>query len=84
MKAIVTLALSGILALWIVAIAILSVQNAFIATPDGTTLVSLRFLGRQSPPVPFGVVLAAAAAAGALAMGGAIAIQRMRQGHHGL
>ncbi|MGF1537744.1 MAG: DUF1049 domain-containing protein [Elainellaceae cyanobacterium] len=78
MKAIVTLVLSGILAFWMVAIAILSVQNAFIAVPDGPTLVSLRFLGRSSPPLPFGVVLAAAAATGALAMGGAIAVQRMR------
>lgn len=78
MKAIVTLLLSAILAFWIVAIAILSVQNAFIVTPDGASLASLKFLGRQSPPLPFGVVLAAAAAIGALAMGGAIAIQRMR------
>ncbi len=78
MKGIVTLLLSVLLASWILAIAILSVQNAFIVTPDGPTLVSLQVLGRQLPQLPFGVILAAAAALGAVAMGGAIALQRLR------
>ena len=79
MKSLVVLLLSVVLACWIVAIAVISVQNAFIATPDGTTLASLRFLGRQSPQLPFGVILAAAVAMGALAMGGAIALSGLRR-----
>ncbi|MGF1513584.1 MAG: DUF1049 domain-containing protein [Elainellaceae cyanobacterium] len=78
MRTLVTLLISAILAFWMLAIAILSVQNAFIVTPEGSTLASLQFLGQQSPQLPFGVILAAAAAAGALAMGGAIALQRLR------
>lgn len=45
-------------ALWVVAIAILSVQNA--------TPVSIRFLAFRSVPLPFGVVLSIGAAGGML------------------
>ncbi|MBW4620213.1 MAG: DUF1049 domain-containing protein [Cyanosarcina radialis HA8281-LM2] len=63
MKTFTNFATSIVLAAWIGAIAILSVQNA--------TLISLRFLGWQSVNLPFGVVLAFGAGAGAI--GGAIA-----------
>jgi uncharacterized integral membrane protein len=53
-----------IAAIWIIAIAILSVQNA--------TLVSLKFLGLQSIQLPVGLILAASVGVGAI--GGAIAI----------
>jgi len=79
MKPFVILLLSAVLAGWLVAIAVISVQNAFLVTPDGPALASLRFLGRQSPQLPFGVILAAAVAAGALAMGGAIALSGLRR-----
>ncbi|MBK4731532.1 LapA family protein [Oxynema sp. CENA135] len=55
---------SAIAAAWIVAIAIISVQNA--------TLVSLQFLGFQSIQLPLGIVLALSAATGAI--GGAIGL----------
>lgn len=47
-----------LLALWIVAIALLSVQNA--------TPVSLQFLGLRSVQMPLGVALSLCAAAGVL------------------
>jgi uncharacterized integral membrane protein len=64
MKTFTNIATAIVLAAWIGAIAILSVQNA--------TLVSLRFLGWQSINLPFGVVLAFSAGAGAI--GGAFAL----------
>ncbi|MGB3616257.1 MAG: hypothetical protein WBA10_20870 [Elainellaceae cyanobacterium] len=79
MKSLVVLLLSVLLACWVVAIAVISVQNAFIMTPDGPALASLRFFGRQSPQLPFGVILAAAMATGAVAMGGAIALSGLQR-----
>lgn len=51
---------SLVFAFWIVAIALLSVQNY--------TLVSLRFLQFQSVQIPLGVVMAIGIAIGALGM----------------
>jgi uncharacterized integral membrane protein len=62
MKTITNLLTSLILAGWVAAIAILSVQNA--------TLVSLKFLVFHSIQLPVGVVLAFSAGAGVV--GGAI------------
>ena len=53
-----------LVAIWLIAIAIISVQNA--------TLVSLQFLNFKSVSLPFGIILAFSAAAGTLA--GAIAL----------
>ncbi|MGF1497913.1 MAG: DUF1049 domain-containing protein [Elainellaceae cyanobacterium] len=67
MKTVATLLIALIFAVWIVAIAILSIQNVFI--PDGnggSQLVVLTFLGTQSIELPFGIVLAFAVATGAL------------------
>lgn len=63
MKTIANLLASLIVVIWILAIAILSVQNA--------TPVSLKFLGFESIQLPVGVVLAFCAGAGVV--GGAIA-----------
>lgn len=56
MKTVVNIALSTIFALWIMAIAILSVQNA--------TPVSLRFLTFESIQIPVGLLLAFCVAVG--------------------
>lgn len=56
MKNITNLLISVVIAVWVVAIAIISVQNA--------TPVSLRFLGFQSIQIPAGLVLAFSAAVG--------------------
>lgn len=58
MKSLIALIISAILAVWIMAIAILSVQNA--------TPVTLKFLAYESIRLPVGVVLAFSAAAGAI------------------
>ncbi|MFB2896409.1 lipopolysaccharide assembly protein LapA domain-containing protein [Aerosakkonemataceae cyanobacterium BLCC-F50] len=58
MKSLATLIISVIVAVWMMAIAILSVQNA--------TLVTLKFLAYESIRLPVGVVLAFSAAAGAI------------------
>ncbi|MGA9377195.1 MAG: lipopolysaccharide assembly protein LapA domain-containing protein [Phormidium sp.] len=58
MKSLTTLIISAILAVWIMTIAILSVQNA--------TPVTLKFLAYESIRLPVGVVLAFSAAAGAI------------------
>lgn len=63
MKTIANLLTSVVLAGWIAAIAILSVQNA--------TLISLKFFTYQSIQIPLGVMLGFCAAIGLLA--GAIA-----------
>lgn len=63
MKNIANLLTSSIVAIWVGAIAILSVQNA--------TQVSLKFLGFESIKLPVGVVLAFSASLGVV--GGAIA-----------
>jgi uncharacterized integral membrane protein len=63
MKTIVNLITAAIVATWVAAIAVLSVQNA--------TPVSLQFLMWRSIQMPVGVVLAFSAAVGVL--GGAIA-----------
>lgn len=60
MKTTVNLVLSIILALWIMAIAIISVQNA--------TPVSLRFLTFESIQIPVGLVLAFCVAVGMIVM----------------
>ncbi|MEA5616735.1 LapA family protein [Cronbergia sp. UHCC 0137] len=56
MKSFINLFISVVIAVWVIAIAIISVQNA--------TPVSLRFLIFQSIQIPFGLVLAFAAAVG--------------------
>ncbi|MFH7024650.1 MAG: DUF1049 domain-containing protein [Heteroscytonema crispum UTEX LB 1556] len=56
MKTIVNLVTSLVLAVWVIAIAILSVQNY--------TPVSLRFLTFQSIQIPFGIILAFCAGLG--------------------
>jgi len=60
MKTLANLLTSIIVAIWVVAIAILSVQNA--------TLISLKFLNFESIQVPIGLVLAFSASAGIIAM----------------
>lgn len=60
MKALANLLTSIIVAVWVVAIAILSVQNA--------TPVSLRFLNFQSIQLPMGLVLAFSAGVGLIAV----------------
>lgn len=60
MKALANLLTSIIVAVWVVAIAILSVQNA--------TPVSLRFLNFQSIQLPIGLVLAFSAGVGLIAV----------------
>ncbi|MBS3026570.1 MAG: DUF1049 domain-containing protein [Dolichospermum sp. DET50] len=57
-KILVNFLISLILAVWVVAIALISVQNA--------TPVSLRFLGFQSIQIPFGLMLAFSVAVGLL------------------
>jgi uncharacterized integral membrane protein len=56
MKTIVNLVTSLVLAVWVIAIAILSVQNY--------TPVSLRFLTFQSIQIPFGIIIAFCAGLG--------------------
>jgi uncharacterized integral membrane protein len=58
MKILVNLLISVILAGWLLAIAVISVQNA--------TPVSLRFLAFQSIQIPMGLVLALSVAMGLL------------------
>ncbi len=60
MKSLAILVTTIVIALWVVAIALLSVQNA--------TPVSLRFLGFQSIQIPFGLFLALCAGIGMIAM----------------
>lgn len=59
MKTTVNLVLSIIIALWIMAIAIISVQNA--------TAVSLRFITFESIQIPIGLLLAFCVAVGIIA-----------------
>ncbi|MEB3230748.1 MAG: DUF1049 domain-containing protein [Leptolyngbyaceae bacterium] len=68
---------SGVIAvtmgLWVVAIALLSIQNVLITDLAGNkTLVTLKFLGLMSVPLPFGLTLALSAALGMV--GAAIAL----------
>ncbi|WP_017654945.1 lipopolysaccharide assembly protein LapA domain-containing protein [Fortiea contorta] len=56
MKSIVNLLISVIVAVWVVAIAIISAQNA--------EPISLRFFAYQSIKIPFGLVLAFSAGVG--------------------
>jgi uncharacterized integral membrane protein len=58
MKSFANLLISLVIAVWVIAIAIISVQNA--------TPISLRFLGFQSIQIPFGLVLAFCVAVGVL------------------
>ena len=58
MKNFVSFSILLIIAIWVVAIALISVQNA--------TPVSLRFLGFQSIQIPLGLMLAFAVAVGLL------------------
>ncbi|WP_041233157.1 LapA family protein [Cylindrospermum stagnale] len=60
MKNITSLLISVVMAVWVVAIAIISVQNA--------TPVSLKFLIFQSVQIPMGLVLAFSTAVGLLGM----------------
>ncbi len=60
----------GIVTIWIVAIALISVQNA--------TLVSLKFLLWQSVPLPTGLLLAIALGSGLLLGGAMPSWQRRR------
>lgn len=67
MKSVSNVLIALILAVWSVAIAILSVQNAFVIDESGQPqLVSLRFLGFQSIQLPLGVILTLAFAVGVL------------------
>lgn len=56
MKTIVNLLISVVIAVWVVAIAIISVQNA--------TPVALKFFTLQSIQIPFGLMLAFSAGVG--------------------
>ncbi len=68
MKSLSIVLIALLVAGWSVAIAILSVQNAFITNDDGEAqLVTLKFLGLQSIQMPFGVALALAFAIGVIA-----------------
>ena len=68
MKSLATIAIALLLALWIVAIAVLSIQNIFVVDAAGTsTLVSLKFMGVSSINLPLGVTLALSAATGMIA-----------------
>ena len=60
MKNFIPILISLIVAIWVVAIAIISVQNA--------TPVSLKFLTFQSIQIPIGLLLAFSASIGLLAM----------------
>ncbi len=65
MKTLGTVLIALIVAGWIVAIAILSIQNVFVTTDAGSNqLISLRFLQYQSVEMPLGVALALCLAAG--------------------
>ena len=69
MKSLTTGLVSFVLAVWIVAIAAVSIQNIFIVNGDGEqTLVALHFLGQTSVQLPFGILLAISVALGMLAM----------------
>lgn len=61
MKTIANLLTSVTIAFWVIAIAIVSVQNF--------TPVSVRFLNFQSIQIPFGIVLALCAACGMMSIG---------------
>jgi hypothetical protein len=59
MKTLGTLLIALLVGGWIVAIAILSIQNVFILDESGTAqLVSLKFLNARSIEMPFGLALA--------------------------
>ncbi|KZL51091.1 hypothetical protein A2T98_04035 [Nodularia spumigena CENA596] len=60
MKTLIPILISLIVAIWVVAIAIISVQNA--------TPVSLKFLTFQTIQIPVGLVLAFSAGVGLIAM----------------
>ena len=73
MKSLTVGLISFVLALWVVAIATISIQNIFIANSDGEqTLVSLHFLGQSSVQLPFGIVLAISVAVGMVVMSMAV------------
>ncbi|MEB3211180.1 MAG: hypothetical protein VKL39_07490 [Leptolyngbyaceae bacterium] len=58
---------------WSVAIAILSVQNAFVTDENGDAqLIVLKFLGLQSIQMPFGVALVFAFAIGMVVTAGVL------------
>ncbi|MCT7958386.1 DUF1049 domain-containing protein [Laspinema palackyanum] len=63
---------SAIAAIWVVTIALLSVQNA--------TPVSLMFLGFSSIPIPVGLVLATSTGLGMI--GGALALSLFSKGRN--
>lgn len=68
LKPLATVLIAIILAGWSIAIAILSVQNAFVTDETGDAqLITLKFLGLQSIQMPFGVALAGAFAIGIIA-----------------
>ncbi|GJD21662.1 hypothetical protein RIVM261_066180 [Rivularia sp. IAM M-261] len=60
MKTIVNLLTSSLIAFWVIAIAIVAVQNA--------EPVSLRFLSYQSIQIPFGLLLAFSVGIGVISM----------------
>jgi hypothetical protein len=65
MKSLGILLIALIVAGWIVAIAIFSIQNVFVTTDSATNqLISIRFLGYQTVEMPLGVALAFCLAAG--------------------
>jgi uncharacterized integral membrane protein len=59
-KSVINLLITGIVAVWVVAIALISVQNA--------TPVSLRFFVFKSIQIPFGLMLALSVAMGLIGM----------------
>ncbi|MBW4522130.1 MAG: DUF1049 domain-containing protein [Scytolyngbya sp. HA4215-MV1] len=59
MKSLTNLLLAAIITTWVIAIAILSVQNVYVTDAQGNaSLVSLKFLTFQSIKLPLGIVLA--------------------------
>lgn len=75
-----TVAIVVICALWVVAIAILSIQNVFIVDAAGdSTLVSLKFLGQSSIRMSLGVVLALSVAVGMIATGMLLPLFRFKR-----
>ena len=70
MRSLVIFILSLIVGLWVVAIAVLSIQNVFVVDSTGeSSLVALRFLGQASIQMPLGVILAISAAIGMIGTG---------------
>ena len=69
-KALVTMTIALLCAVWIIAISLLSIQNVFIVDATGdSSLVSLKFLGQSSIRMSLGLTLSLSAAVGMLGAG---------------